>query len=235
MGEVVSAIQKVTQLVNDIDGASNEQSTGMDQVGKAITQIDQATQMNAALVEEMAAATERLKSQAQELVARDSVHAYLYQPTWITVANARLQGLWKDSGSSAPCLLAGTLADIESALKALGPVCRARGPGQARLLGVHLPGRAFGIKYNSSGWLSTDPQGQMAVATGSTLAIAACAVRRPTARRKLRRKASCGNSAFTSAASTKALLSASRLAAACSAGEAWAPQAQRSARGRSAS
>lgn len=73
MGEVVSAIQKVTQLVNDIDGASNEQSTGMDQVGKAITQIDQATQMNAALVEEMAAATERLKSQAQELVAAVSV------------------------------------------------------------------------------------------------------------------------------------------------------------------
>ena len=34
---------------------------------------------------------------------------------------------------------------------------------------VHLPGRAFGIKYNSSGWLSTDPQGQLAVATGSTL------------------------------------------------------------------
>ncbi|HEX5784140.1 MAG TPA: methyl-accepting chemotaxis protein, partial [Burkholderiaceae bacterium] len=73
MGEVVEAIHKVTQLVNDIDGASNQQSTGMDQVGKAITQIDQATQMNAALVEEMAAATERLKAQAQELVAAVSV------------------------------------------------------------------------------------------------------------------------------------------------------------------
>ncbi|GAB4087368.1 methyl-accepting chemotaxis protein [Hydrogenophaga soli] len=73
MGEVVEAIHKVTQLVNDIDGASNQQSTGMDQVGKAITQIDQATQMNAALVEEMAAATERLKAQAQELVTAVSV------------------------------------------------------------------------------------------------------------------------------------------------------------------
>jgi peptide/nickel transport system substrate-binding protein len=41
---------------------------------------------------------ERLKlmGQAQELVARDAVAAYLYQPTWITVANARLKGLWKD-------------------------------------------------------------------------------------------------------------------------------------------
>ncbi len=73
MGEVVTAIQKVTELVHGIDGASNEQSTGMDQVGKAINMIDQATQMNAALVEEMAAATERLKSQAQELVAAVSV------------------------------------------------------------------------------------------------------------------------------------------------------------------
>ena len=33
---------------------------------------------------------------AQRVVARDAVAAYLYQPTWITVANARLKGLWKD-------------------------------------------------------------------------------------------------------------------------------------------
>jgi len=38
----------------------------------------------------------RLMAQAQTLVANDAVAAYLYQPTWITVANARLQGLWKD-------------------------------------------------------------------------------------------------------------------------------------------
>jgi len=38
----------------------------------------------------------RLLAQAQTLVAHDAVAAYLYQPTWITVANARLQGLWKD-------------------------------------------------------------------------------------------------------------------------------------------
>jgi peptide/nickel transport system substrate-binding protein len=38
----------------------------------------------------------KLMAQAQELVAHDAVAAYLYQPTWITVANARLKGLWKD-------------------------------------------------------------------------------------------------------------------------------------------
>ena len=37
-----------------------------------------------------------LMGQAQELVARDAVAAYLYQPTWITVANARVKGIWKD-------------------------------------------------------------------------------------------------------------------------------------------
>ena len=38
----------------------------------------------------------KLMAEAQALVARDAVSAYLYQPTWITVANARLKGLWKD-------------------------------------------------------------------------------------------------------------------------------------------
>ena len=39
---------------------------------------------------------DKLMAEAQTLVARDAVSAYLYQPTWITVANARLKGLWKD-------------------------------------------------------------------------------------------------------------------------------------------
>ncbi len=38
----------------------------------------------------------KLMAEAQRLVAEDAVSAYLYQPTWITVANARLKGLWKD-------------------------------------------------------------------------------------------------------------------------------------------
>lgn len=37
-----------------------------------------------------------LMAEAQKLVANDAVSAYLYQPTWITIANARLKGLWKD-------------------------------------------------------------------------------------------------------------------------------------------
>jgi methyl-accepting chemotaxis protein len=68
MGEVVSSIKRVTDLMGEINSASNEQAAGVAQVGEAVTQMDQATQQNAALVEEMAAAASSLKSQAGELV-----------------------------------------------------------------------------------------------------------------------------------------------------------------------
>jgi methyl-accepting chemotaxis protein len=68
MTEVVSSIRRVTEIMGEISAASNEQATGVAQVGEAVTQMDQATQQNAALVEEMAAAASSLKSQAQDLV-----------------------------------------------------------------------------------------------------------------------------------------------------------------------
>jgi len=68
MTEVVSAIRSVTAIMSEISSASTEQSDGVVQVGEAVTQMDQATQQNAALVEEMAAAASGLRSQAQELV-----------------------------------------------------------------------------------------------------------------------------------------------------------------------
>ena len=68
MTEVVSSIRRVTDIMGEISSASSEQSSGVAQVGEAITQMDQATQQNAALVEEMAAAALSLKSQSQELV-----------------------------------------------------------------------------------------------------------------------------------------------------------------------
>ncbi len=68
MTEVVNSIRRVTDIMGEISAASNEQSLGVSQVGEAVTQMDQVTQQNAALVEEMAAAASSLKSQAQELV-----------------------------------------------------------------------------------------------------------------------------------------------------------------------
>ncbi len=68
MEEIVAAIQRVSAIVGEISAASVEQSSGVSQVSQAVTTMDQATQQNAALVEESAAAAESLRQQAQQLV-----------------------------------------------------------------------------------------------------------------------------------------------------------------------
>jgi methyl-accepting chemotaxis protein len=68
MHEVVTAIKRVTDIVAEISAASTEQSAGVAQVAEAVTHMDQATQQNAALVEESAAAAESLKHRALKLV-----------------------------------------------------------------------------------------------------------------------------------------------------------------------
>lgn len=67
MEEVVSSVKKVSEIMRDISEASFEQSKGIEQVNQAITHIDEATQQNAALVEEAAAAAESLLDQANQL------------------------------------------------------------------------------------------------------------------------------------------------------------------------
>ena len=68
MDEVVEAIRRVSNIVGEISSANSEQSSGVDQVGHAVAQMDQVTQQNAALVEESAAAAESLRLQAAQLV-----------------------------------------------------------------------------------------------------------------------------------------------------------------------
>jgi methyl-accepting chemotaxis protein-1 (serine sensor receptor) len=68
MAEIVGSIRQVTDIMGEISAASTEQSDGVALVGNAVTQMDQATQQNAALVEESAAAASSLKTQAQQLV-----------------------------------------------------------------------------------------------------------------------------------------------------------------------
>lgn len=68
MAQVVAAIDRVTHLMGEISAASKEQAQGVSQVGEAIQQMDQVTQQNAALVEEMAAEAVSLRTQAAALV-----------------------------------------------------------------------------------------------------------------------------------------------------------------------
>lgn len=67
MDEVVTAVKRVSDIIEEITSASLEQSKGITQVNKAVTTIDEATQQNAALVEEAAAAAESLLDQAHQL------------------------------------------------------------------------------------------------------------------------------------------------------------------------
>jgi methyl-accepting chemotaxis protein len=73
MTEVVTSIRRVTDIMGEISAASNEQALGVAQVGEAVKQMDEVTQQNAALVEEMAAAASSLKNQAHDLVEAVSV------------------------------------------------------------------------------------------------------------------------------------------------------------------
>ncbi|WP_454668276.1 methyl-accepting chemotaxis protein [Achromobacter kerstersii] len=69
MQEIVSSVQRVTQIMAEITEASTEQSIGIDQINRAVTQMDDVTQQNAALVEEAAAAASSLEDQAKRLAA----------------------------------------------------------------------------------------------------------------------------------------------------------------------
>ena len=73
MTEVVSSVKRVSDIVAEISAATQEQSTGIGEVNHAITQMDQVTQQNAALVEEAAAAAGSLQEQAAKLAQVVSV------------------------------------------------------------------------------------------------------------------------------------------------------------------
>jgi methyl-accepting chemotaxis protein len=68
MADVVGSIRRVTDIMGEISAASSEQASGVASVGEAVMEMDHATQQNAALVEQMAAAAGSLNAQAQELV-----------------------------------------------------------------------------------------------------------------------------------------------------------------------
>jgi methyl-accepting chemotaxis protein len=68
MQQVVASIQRVNQIVGEISQASADQAHGVESVGQSVLEMDRGTQQNAALVEQMAAASSSLRSQAGELI-----------------------------------------------------------------------------------------------------------------------------------------------------------------------
>jgi len=73
MEDIVGSVRRVTDIMGEITAASQEQTTGIEQINQAITQMDQVTQQNAALVEEAASAASSLREQATTLVSTVSI------------------------------------------------------------------------------------------------------------------------------------------------------------------
>jgi uncharacterized phage infection (PIP) family protein YhgE len=127
MTEVVSSIRRVTDIMGEISAASNEQALGVAQVGEAVTHMDQATQQNAALVEQMAAAASSLKSQADDLVHVVDTFKLGDAPSSMVHTPTRRHAPMKTSGkpaSKAPAVAAKPVAAKPVALPT--PVAKAK-------------------------------------------------------------------------------------------------------------
>ncbi|ARJ40949.1 methyl-accepting chemotaxis protein [Pantoea alhagi] len=68
MAEIITGVKRVSELMESVSAASEEQSTGIDQVNLAVTQMDTATQQNASLSQESTAAAQSLQHQAEKLL-----------------------------------------------------------------------------------------------------------------------------------------------------------------------
>ncbi|MBR7632884.1 methyl-accepting chemotaxis protein [Janthinobacterium lividum] len=78
---VVDSIKKVAAIMGEITSASHEQSAGISEVNQAVTQMDDITQQNAALVEQAAAAAESLQEQAQALIKAVAIFRLMDAPS----------------------------------------------------------------------------------------------------------------------------------------------------------
>jgi methyl-accepting chemotaxis protein len=84
INEIVASVKRVTDIVNEISSASDEQRTGIEQVNQAVSQMDQVTQQNAALVEQATAAAQAMADQAQAL--REAVAVFNVNDTGVAPA-----------------------------------------------------------------------------------------------------------------------------------------------------
>ena len=89
MSEIVSSVQRVSDIIGEITAAASEQSEGIGQINGSVSQLDQMTQQNAALVEESAAAAESLKDQAAQLA--QVIGTFRLEPGRTATATAKVQ------------------------------------------------------------------------------------------------------------------------------------------------
>jgi methyl-accepting chemotaxis protein len=158
LGEIVSSVKRVTDLIAEISAAGREQATGVEEVNKAVAQMDQVTTQNAALVDEANMATTALVGQARslsELLAFFSIGA----PARHASSPAAVPAAPK---AAAPTVAAGTRPKpvakvVESRLKTSGggagrPTAKSRVVPAARAATVHEPvARTGGTAFKDDG------------------------------------------------------------------------------------
>ncbi|MBB5943654.1 methyl-accepting chemotaxis protein [Xanthomonas sp. 3307] len=87
MSEIVASVQRVTDIMGEISSASQEQSSGIEQVNQTVMQMDETTQQNAALVEEATAAARAMEEQAGQLTS--TVALFKIDSAGVAVAGVR--------------------------------------------------------------------------------------------------------------------------------------------------
>ena len=130
MGEIVTSVKKVSDLIAEIAAASQEQSAGIGQINTAVAQMEQVVQQNASLVEQASAATESMKDQAAALLHTVSRFRLGGQPAHITQLHAAAAikggaspaGARSRSGPARRCLRPMRPRSRRSASQAAGPV-----------------------------------------------------------------------------------------------------------------
>ncbi|VVD80028.1 chemotaxis protein [Pandoraea communis] len=129
MDEIVQAVKRVTDIMGEISAASAEQSSGIEQVNRAVTQMDEVTQQNAALVEEAAAAAGSLEDQAHRL--RDAVAVFRVGDS-VKLAGAssatmqRTASIARQASAAAPAVSATKAASAATAVASAASAAPAR-------------------------------------------------------------------------------------------------------------
>jgi methyl-accepting chemotaxis protein len=99
LAELVPAIRKTAELVQEVAAASREQASGVTQINKAMTQVDQVTQRAASAAEELASTAEELSSQAEALQQLVAFFRVSDAPVHHDVAATRAPAIERKSGN----------------------------------------------------------------------------------------------------------------------------------------
>jgi methyl-accepting chemotaxis protein len=142
MDEIVQAVRRVTDIMGEISAASEEQSGGIEQVNRAVVQMDEVTQQNAALVEEAAAAAGSLEDQTRQLQAVLSGWKVASSPARSFAAQAEPQVKARAAVSKSKTVAKSATRPAQAAANAAATANAATASGNASASGNHEAGAA---------------------------------------------------------------------------------------------